>query len=55
VTVLNFQEAMARASTVSYEPLPIGEYPVVVIETTPTQSSTGQPMIKVRYQVVVWI
>jgi hypothetical protein len=51
LTVINFQEALASAQTVSFEPLPNGDYDMVVVESTPTQSSTNKPMIKVKYRV----
>lgn len=49
--VINFQAAMAKAASASFEPLPDGEYNLVCIESTPTESSTGKPMIKTKYQV----
>lgn len=51
MSTINWQQAMAAAKNASFEPLPDGEYDVVCIESTPTESSTGKPMIRAKYQV----
>lgn len=51
MTVINFQQALAQASTVSFDPLPDGTYDLVCTETKPTDSSTGKPMIRTKYRV----
>lgn len=51
MTVINFQQALQSAQTASFEPLPDGTYDMVVVESTPTTSSTQKPMIKVKYRV----
>lgn len=49
--VIDFTQAMANAKKASFEPLPPGEYNVTCIESTPTESSNGKPMIKTKWQV----
>lgn len=51
MTVINFPQAMQQAKTASFDPLPEGTYDVVCIESTPTESSTGKPMLRLKYQV----
>jgi hypothetical protein len=54
MTMIDFQTAMQRAKQAGGgEPLPDGPYAVVVIEATPSVSSTQKPMIKAKYQVEV--
>lgn len=48
---IDWNQAMAAAKGASFEPLPEADYDLVCVEATPTQSSTGKPMIKTKYQV----
>lgn len=49
--VIDFNAAMSQAKNASFEPLPDGNYNLVCLEATASESQTGKPMIKAKYQV----
>lgn len=51
MSTIDFNTAMQRAKTVSFDPLPDGPYDVVCIESEAVTTSTGKPMIKAKWQV----
>lgn len=46
------QEAKASGATTTYEPLPEGDYNVVVDKAEATNSKKGDPQIKITYKVL---